>query len=92
MYGIDELSSLESNKADLDERLIAPDVALKQFAAIELTEEEAFYLLRGNAVGHAGPGQQGKVRLYDAQRRFLGVGEVTPNGSVAPKRLFAKPA
>ena len=53
-----------------------------------LESHEAFYLLNGHAVGHAGPDIEGSVRIYGPDGRFLAIGAVQPDGQVAPKRLF----
>jgi len=39
--------------------------------------------------GHIPAGQRGQVRLYDAEHRFLGIGEVLVEGTVTPRRLLA---
>jgi tRNA pseudouridine55 synthase len=88
MVTLAQIEDLASDVAALDSLLIPADSALKQFSAVTLSATEAHYLLNGNPVGHAAKGIEGLVRVYDKQQGFLGVGEVLPDGRIAPKRLF----
>jgi tRNA pseudouridine55 synthase len=69
--------------------MIAPDEALPGMAAVHLPADLAGRLAHGQAVVMAGGTATGKVRLYDAQGRFMGLGEAAPGGQVRPRRLFA---
>ena len=89
---MEELEALEGDSAALDELLLPADVALTGYPEVQLSASEAFYLLNGHAVGHVGTDIEGLVRIYDEKRCFLGLGEVQPDGQVAPKRLFTNPA
>jgi tRNA pseudouridine55 synthase len=82
------LQSLAGDQAALDRLLLPADTALMAFPAVHLDANEAFYLGNGHPVGHAGSSVVGLVRIYDENQRFLGIGEVLPDGRVAPKRLF----
>jgi tRNA pseudouridine55 synthase len=88
---LEELEARQGDLAALDELLFAPDVALSGYPEVRLSASEAFYLLNGHAVGHAGAGIEGLVRVYDEKACFLALGEVQPDGQVAPKRLFTNP-
>jgi tRNA pseudouridine55 synthase len=88
MVTLEQVAALEGDHAALDQLLIAADKALEAFPAIELTADEAFYLRNGHTVGHAPRGLTGAVRVYDPDARFLGIGEILPDGGIAPKRLF----
>ncbi|MCP4000239.1 MAG: tRNA pseudouridine(55) synthase TruB [Gammaproteobacteria bacterium] len=87
-----ELEAREGDLEALDALLLTPDVALAGYPEVRLSASEAFYLRNGHAVGHAGREIEGLVRVYDEQSRFLALGEVQPDGQVAPKRLFINPA
>ena len=88
MVSMSELEAAEADPSGLDALLIKPDIALKHFAEVRLTTSEAFYLRHGHEVGHAPAGVTGLVRVYDDAGDFLGVGDVQPDGAIAPKRLF----
>jgi tRNA pseudouridine55 synthase len=88
---LEELEARQGDLAALDELLFSPDVALSGYPEVHLSASEAFYLLNGHAVGHAGRDIEGLVRVYDEKRCFLGLAEVQPDGQVAPKRLFINP-
>jgi tRNA pseudouridine55 synthase len=68
--------------------MIAPDEALPGMASVHLTADLAARLTHGQAVMVAGGTATGKVRLYDAQGRFMGLGEAAAGGQVRPRRLF----
>jgi len=87
-----ELEAREGDLAALDTLLRPPDVALAGYPEVRLSASEAFYLRNGHPVGHASSGIDGLVRVYDEQSRFLALGEVQPDGQVAPKRLFVNPS
>lgn len=88
MVSLEELELAEGNLERLDAFLLPVDAALSQWPEVELRSSEAWYLLHGHPV-NVGPGQaEGLVRLYDDQRRFLGIGESLADGRLAPKRLF----
>jgi tRNA pseudouridine55 synthase len=80
------LHSLEA----LDALLRPLEAALPSWPAIELDASAALRVSRGGAVlpppGHF----PGLVRLYAPGHRFLGVGELQPDGLVAPRRLVAQ--
>jgi len=88
MITMEMLEQCDGDIAQLDEFLLSADVALQDMPRVELTEDEAFYLKNGHAVGHAAPELSGNVRVYDDKQQFLAVGQIEPDGRIAPKRLF----
>lgn len=72
-----------------DEILGPVDRLLQQYPPLVLESEQACALRRGQQVTGPEPNETGPVRLYDAQNRFLGMGEVTEGGSIVPRRLVA---
>ncbi len=72
----------------LDDLLLPADTALGSWPAIDLPEDSAYCVLRGNPVfvPHAPP--PGWVRMYHASGQFLGMGEALDDGRVAPRRLM----
>lgn len=81
-----ETMSLEQR----DSRLLPPDSLLASLPKVVLDSDSAFYVRRGQAVWQAGLRRGGQVKLYDEKQRFLGVGEITDDGKVAPKRLIVE--
>jgi tRNA pseudouridine55 synthase len=69
--------------------MIAPDDALPGMPCVHLPAELAGRLAHGQAVMVSGGTVAGKVRLYDPQGRFMGLGEADAQGQVRPRRLFA---
>ncbi len=69
-------------------RLIPPDQALLHLPKIDLPETTVHSFSQGQAVRIPGASQAGLARVYASANRFLGLGEITAVGMVAPKRLF----
>jgi tRNA pseudouridine55 synthase len=69
-------------------RMIAADEALPGMPAVRLPADLAGRLAHGQTVVVAGGTPGGKVRLYDPQGRFMGLGEADALGQVRPRRLF----
>jgi len=80
--------AVRGGEAALDELLLEPDTALTHWPAVTLGDSEQAYLLQGQAVFVGGP-RGALVRLYGPTGRFLGVGQMTPEGRrVAPVRIM----
>lgn len=71
-----------------DDWLLPLDHALMDWPAVELDEDTGFYLLNGQAVQASGAPESGSVRLYVEGKGLVGLGEISPDGLVAPKKLF----
>ena len=71
-----------------DEVLLTADAAIEDLPQVTLDDDSAFYLLRGQEVWKSGLSMEGLFRLYSEQGVFLGIGEQTSRGSIAPKRLL----
>ncbi|MFL9710850.1 tRNA pseudouridine(55) synthase TruB [Methylobacillus sp. Pita1] len=71
-----------------DEVLLGADAAIEDLPQVTLDDDSAFYLLRGQEVWKSGVRIEGLFRLYSEQGVFLGIGEQTSRGSIAPKRLL----
>ena len=86
-----DLSALEAaaeDGTDLQRHLMAPDVALGGLPSVTLGDEDGTRFCGGMVDrGVAGP-NSGLVRVYGADGRFLGVGAISGDGKLAPKRVF----
>ncbi|MHB8345752.1 MAG: tRNA pseudouridine(55) synthase TruB [Acidiferrobacterales bacterium] len=71
--------------------LLPGDRAVVRLPAISLSANAAYYLCQGQAVFAAQGHSPGPVRLYEADGRFLGLGQVLDDGRVAPRRLIRSP-
>ena len=79
----------EADRAGLRESLLAPDVALAGMPAVTLAQEgDGPRFCGGQAVAGPADRQAGLVRVYAASGEFLGVGECSGDGSIAPRRVF----
>lgn len=71
-------------------RLLQPvDSVLHEVPDVHLTPLAAHYLKQGQSVSAQHGFKPGWVRLYEGDKRFLGMGEVQDDGRVAPRRLLA---
>ncbi len=78
-------------------RLLPPDWPLAHLPAAALNRFETERVLHGQAVaaqvtypaGQSPPAApSGRIRLYDAAGRFIGLGEPDGHGNIQPRRLF----
>lgn len=82
-----EAQSETGSVETLDSYLLPVHSAVAHWPSLTLAENTAFYLRQGNAVVVPHAPLSGWVQLSDKQGRFLGVGEILPDGKVAPRRL-----
>lgn len=94
-----DLDELERVRGDqqaevLDEFLLPVDAPVKVLNEIVLPSSSAWYFTQGQAVMDAQVfrlGDEGDMlRVFEEGGDFLGLGEITDEGSVAPKRLIAQ--
>lgn len=75
-----------------DDLLLPSWAGLGDWPQVTLTETASYYLLQGQPVRSQGLPEAGQVLLFEEGGRFLGMGEVTDDGRIAPKRLIRSPA
>jgi tRNA pseudouridine55 synthase len=71
-----------------DAALLGADAAIEDLPQVTIDDDSTFYLLRGQEVWKSGLSIKGIFRLYSEKGDFLGIGEQTSRGSIAPKRLL----
>ncbi len=82
------LEELESAEVDSRPGFLAPaDALVLHLPRLELDGDRARAMLQGRSLTVDGD-HAGLVRLYD-EDRFLGLGELQPDGKLSPKRLIA---
>lgn len=69
-------------------RLLPADLALKSWPQCELSADSADRFGGGQVVAAAAIGPEGLVRVYGPARRFIGVGCLSVDGQLAPRRIF----
>ena len=87
-YTLEQLEAM-----DADQRLatlIPVDQGVAQFPEVHLQMDAAHMLRQGQPVRAAELPQQGIVRIYGAEGEFLGLGDITADKRVAPRRLLAE--
>jgi tRNA pseudouridine55 synthase len=85
---LDRLQALAS-PAECAQWLDPADSVLHELPDVHLTPLAAHYLKQGQSVSAQHGFKPGWVRLYEGEKRFLGMGEVQDDGRVAPRRLLA---
>jgi len=71
----------------LDSLLMPMHTALSNWPTVELTNELAYYVQKGQAVQVPKAPTKGWVTLFAENARFLGIGLILEDGRIAPKRL-----
>jgi len=81
-------AAAEEGGGALRQHLMAPDVALEALPAVTVSGADGERFSGGMQVPGVGEATAGLVRVYNDEPRFLGVGEASGDGSVAPRRVF----
>lgn len=84
-FTLDQLENMEM--AERDACLLPTDCLLANLDKVELDADSAFYIQRGQPVWLPKQGMKAQVRLYAPGGVFIGLGESTSDGKIAPKRL-----
>ncbi|WP_456407229.1 tRNA pseudouridine(55) synthase TruB [Thiolapillus sp.] len=79
----------EGGAHELDKYLLPMDAGLDHWPAVHLGADTSFYVKQGQPVQVPKAPTEGYVRIYDADEKFIGVGEIDDDGRVAPRRLLA---
>ncbi|PKF70176.1 tRNA pseudouridine(55) synthase TruB [Pseudomonas fluvialis] len=83
-----EAAHAESGSEALDAFLLPVDSGLQHWPLVELSAHSAYYWLHGQPVRAPGAPAFGLLRVVDEQGRFIGIGEVSDDGRLAPRRLI----
>lgn len=75
-------------REDRDSMLLPCDALLQSLGTLVVGEVDAQALLNGKIVEGLGT-VPGLVRLYDVEKRFLGLGESSECGKIRPKRMMS---
>ncbi|GAB4186634.1 MAG: tRNA pseudouridine(55) synthase TruB [Wenzhouxiangellaceae bacterium] len=68
--------------------LLSPDQALVAWPAVELDPAATADFVHGRRPRLPAASAASPLRVYDAEHRFLGIGELAEDGLLKPKRLF----
>jgi tRNA pseudouridine55 synthase len=89
------METLESIDAALSAgrspRILAADQALPHLPVVQVDAGGAVRIGHGQSIAAPVEVRAGRVRLYDPQGHFLGLGESDGAGCVRPRRLFVQP-
>ncbi|MBI3935777.1 MAG: tRNA pseudouridine(55) synthase TruB [Betaproteobacteria bacterium] len=84
------LSRLEAMSAEeRQDSLMPPDALAGTLPGVTLEPSQTRRILAGQAVKSEAMQRCGLVRLYGGERGFLGIGEITGDGEIVPRRLVA---
>jgi len=78
----------ERDRAELCRSLLPPDRALTSLPAVRIGTDDSAGFRRGQSVSVPDATTVGLQRVYAADGLFLGVGERSPGGTLAPRRVF----
>ncbi|MBU3058308.1 tRNA pseudouridine(55) synthase TruB [Pseudomonas indica] len=83
-----EQAHAEGGAEALDRFLLPEDSGLQHWPLLQLSEHSAYYWLHGQPVRAPEAPKFGMVRVQDHTGRFIGIGEVSDDGRIAPRRLI----
>jgi tRNA pseudouridine55 synthase len=69
--------------------ILPADAPLQHLMAVRLDSQGTAKVRHGQSVLAGDPDAKGRIRLYDAEGSFLGIGEADGAGTVRPRRLFS---
>jgi tRNA pseudouridine55 synthase len=78
----------EKGTGPLRAELLPADIALADMPGVSINVGDAERFCGGQVVTVAADEQTGLARVYEAGERFLGVGELSGDGQLAPRRVF----
>jgi tRNA pseudouridine55 synthase len=78
----------QSGPEALRSMLLPPDVALASWQECHIAEDAAARFCGGQAVSAPFTGQEEQVRVYGPEERFIGVGWLSSDSKLAPRRIF----
>jgi len=78
----------EGGNEAVDQFLLPSDSGLQDWPLLQFSEHSAFYWLHGQPVRSPEAPAFGMVRVQDHNGRFIGIGEVSEDGRIAPRRLI----
>lgn len=81
-------AAAEAGPDSVRQYLSSPDVALAAYPAVSVTEEFGERFQAGMPVASDSGPRAGLVRVYAGKSLFLGIGEASEDGLVAPRRVF----
>ncbi len=89
MLTLAALETMQAAGESLTQLLLPVDSSVQHLPAARLSSSAAFYIKTGQAVRVPHTTATGLVRIFLEEGLFLGVGEITDDGRVAPKRLVS---
>ncbi len=89
MVSLDFLRSLATQGIQrLDDALLPVECAISDWPEVNLSDDLAYYIRRGQAVFVPQTVTEGWVKLMSGENRFLGIGQILDDGKVAPRKLI----
>ncbi len=84
-----ELESMKTDDfANLDAKILLSEDMLPNFISINLDAKHSEDIRYGRKINCGKTGEEKTVKLFDNRQNFLGIGSLSSNGTIAPKRLF----
>ena len=85
LCGVEKAAEVEPD--GLRQKLMPADAALAAWPSCNVAPEDEVAFCHGQSV-QSGVGGKGLVRVYGVDARFIGIGDLTGDGVVRPKRIF----
>ncbi len=85
-----ELLCEQQDLAGIDQQLLPISSISAHMPKVEVAANSAFFLKQGQSIAIENMPNSGLVGIYGEDQRFLGVGEMTAEGRVIPRRILAE--
>jgi tRNA pseudouridine55 synthase len=92
MISMETLDQLRTERAfsELDTLILPLESIATILPALELTTAAAFKIQQGHTIENADTTLRGLVSLYMIGNKFIGIGEISAQGEIIPKRLISQ--
>ncbi|MBM38377.1 MAG: tRNA pseudouridine(55) synthase TruB [Woeseia sp.] len=81
-------SLVEQDINNIREKLLPVDIALLGMPKLTINPNNVAKFCAGQKIKDFSDRKNGLTRVYKSDQKFIGIGEVTPNGALSPRRIF----
>ena len=88
MVSFEDLEAVATPEERAERFLLPVDLVLMHWPQIEISHGQAQRIRLGQRIALDAPPETGSYRIYEPSSSFIGIGEITSEGELRPKRIF----